>query len=711
MKFKAASTSSGSKDEHHQSRELRQSLNAKDYRLALDLRRGEVGGQNWIVARTLLERVSERTRESSDDVSRRIEFLCERNLGDMLRMEGNTGEALKRLVHAAELDSRDVVLWEEIGRLACSENKIRLARHAFQEGLRRSPNHWGCLSQLATVQIVLNRKDEASNTISRMKKLRPPTSLNSLALLRKRRVVHVETMRTKRRRHEIDTESNVLSLSEYTSNALGSLLLSALRSSDENRSMWVRVVSSSLNSNISNEVDVNDDDDNDNLLENVSTQMLTPSVRKQLLDIYIQQLYQERNLGLKSREISEALSSSSSSSLQIHGHSVQELMGNALLGRIVSVYSPNTAGTSSLWEEAIVFRFDRKTQSHLIITSEETKFMTLDASNYQKLWRFASDLPLGKEEEEEEEEAEDDDKDKDDDSDSSEGKKRRRTSRRTETLRLRESVEQFKLDPNKEIEILFSSCLSKTSSSLSLHPTVASLSTFSNTMVSSSVAALTLSSTTNVIVNTTSKTSNDVLRFVKQYLSSPKPLRTIVSLYLDWIYDNLPLKKKFGREYNCSTGFERPYKELTDCFECSGYKKQVVSSSSSTSLPVRGLLDMASLLFDRNINLNIQHGTSLSLASLCCSSSSQIHVAMSWRLLRSVPDDASHTTAKVYLLRGRLHERAGHLNDSLRALELALESSTSPYLRLDIQSKIQGTLFVLSLYLAPISISPISIQK
>ena len=113
MRFKALNTTGEVSNEStkQQSRELRQSQNAKDYRLALDLRREEkeVGGQNWIVARTLLTRVIERCADASDDLSRRINYLCERNLGDMLRMEGNAEEALQCLVRAAEVDARDVV--------------------------------------------------------------------------------------------------------------------------------------------------------------------------------------------------------------------------------------------------------------------------------------------------------------------------------------------------------------------------------------------------------------------------------------------------------------------------------------------------------------------------------------------------------------------------------------------------------------------------
>ena len=332
---------------------------------------------------------SDRTRrDASDDLSRRINYLCERNLGDMLRMEGNAEEALQCLVRAAELDARDVVLWEEIDDWHALNRKMKLARHAFREGLRRSPNHWGCLSQLATVQIVLNRKDEASKTISQMTKLRTPSSL-SLASLRKRRLAHVDNMQVRKRCRNFDNvEDNVLCLSECNVNALGSLLLNALRSSDENRNVSVQFVPASSSSSSSSS------HPKTNQTKGGDDSILSREMRKQMLDLHLQRLDHERNTGLKSSSSYERISKTTSSSIQIHGYSVEDLTGDALLGRDVCVVDSSSGSRNSgtaykKWRNGIVFSYNRETKTHLIVTSKgETKFTTLDASNYQKLWRF-----------------------------------------------------------------------------------------------------------------------------------------------------------------------------------------------------------------------------------------------------------------------------------------------------------------------------------
>ena len=693
MRFKALNTTEEVRSEsNHESRELRQSQNAKDYRLALDLRREkEIGGQNWIVARTLLTRVIERSADASDDLSRRLQYLCERNLGDMLRLEGKKEDALRCFVRAAELDARDVVLWEEIGRLACVNGKMKLARHAFREGLRRSPNHWGCLSQLATVEIVLNRKDEASKTISQMTKLRSLSGL-SLARLRKRRLLHVDNMQVKKRGRFFDfdsTEGNVLRLSECNANALGLLLLNALHASDENRIVSVCVVPSSstmTTSNSSSYRNTNHGDDNN---------VRSSDARKHILNQYLHRLRHERDTGLKYSSFHPKSTQKTSSSIHIHGYRIEDLTGDALLGHDIAFIDSSTG----VWEEGTVFRYDRKKKSHLILISKDTNvFTTLDPLDYKRLWRFASDASLEEKEDEEstdkdakeEEEEEEEEGGEDDDQGNL---KRKRRSRRTETIRRRESVEHFQFDFEQEIEFLFSKVMDRFDYSSCAS---SSSSTCPSPALFASSTSSPLPSDKTVSTKELVKTPNQVMSFVNQHLSSAKPLRTIMSMYFDWIFENLKSKEIFGQSYICSTRFGRPYKELTDHFERSGFKKTVFSStSSSVLLPVSVLLDTVTLLYERNINLEIQDATRLSLASLCCSSStSQTHIAMSWRLLSQCPQEEQDEQyqARVYLLRGKLHQRAGHVKDSLRALEFALKFSKNlslPSLSFEIERKIQ----------------------
>ena len=152
-------------------------------------------------------------------------------------------------------------------------------------------------------------------------------------------------------------------------------------------------------------------------------------------------------------------------------------------------------------------------------------------------------------------------------------------------------------------------------------------------------------------------------------------------------------------------------RNLQIVFEHSGFEKRILTSSSSISLPAPILLDIVTLLYvvfylfssshaqsthlyhlhnryDRNINLEIQNATRLSLASLCCSSSSsQIHIAMSWRLLTQCSENEYQ--ARMYLLRGRLHQRAGHMKDSLQALQIALKFAKKSSLCFEIENRIQ----------------------
>ena len=55
--------------------------------------------------------------------------------------------AIRLLSHA----DVDVVLWRRIGATALRLGDRQLARHAYEQGLKRSPTNWLCLQDLSSL--------------------------------------------------------------------------------------------------------------------------------------------------------------------------------------------------------------------------------------------------------------------------------------------------------------------------------------------------------------------------------------------------------------------------------------------------------------------------------------------------------------------------------------------------------------------------------
>lgn len=85
-----------------------------------------------------------------------LKYVALKNLGSIEVRLGNVRDGVAAYLDAVEIDSTDVTVWYKIGTLALTLFLYPLARVAFQEGLRCSPQHWPCLCNLMTVVYVLN---------------------------------------------------------------------------------------------------------------------------------------------------------------------------------------------------------------------------------------------------------------------------------------------------------------------------------------------------------------------------------------------------------------------------------------------------------------------------------------------------------------------------------------------------------------------------
>lgn len=56
-----------------------------------------------------------------------------------------------RCLHFVQVDASDVCVWYGVGKMAVQLGDVRLARHAFEQGLACSSGHWPCLDELVGV--------------------------------------------------------------------------------------------------------------------------------------------------------------------------------------------------------------------------------------------------------------------------------------------------------------------------------------------------------------------------------------------------------------------------------------------------------------------------------------------------------------------------------------------------------------------------------
>lgn len=70
-------------------------------------------------------------------------FLALKNLATVFLQQGSSHyeSALRCYLQAVEIDTKDSVVWNQLGTLACSMGLLSISRWAFEQGLLCSPNN------------------------------------------------------------------------------------------------------------------------------------------------------------------------------------------------------------------------------------------------------------------------------------------------------------------------------------------------------------------------------------------------------------------------------------------------------------------------------------------------------------------------------------------------------------------------------------------
>jgi len=64
-------------------------------------------------------------------------------------------KAVQFYLQAVDIDEKDVVVWNQLGTLSCALGSLNIARRAFEQGLKCSPNNWNCMEKLLEVLIAI----------------------------------------------------------------------------------------------------------------------------------------------------------------------------------------------------------------------------------------------------------------------------------------------------------------------------------------------------------------------------------------------------------------------------------------------------------------------------------------------------------------------------------------------------------------------------
>ncbi|WOG89454.1 hypothetical protein DCAR_0208692 [Daucus carota subsp. sativus] len=94
---------------------------------------------------------------ASDGHLLQLRFLALKNLATVFLQRGSNfrENALKCYLQAVEIDSKDSVVWNQLGTLSCSMGLLSISRWAFEQGLVCSPNNWNCMEKLMEVLIAI----------------------------------------------------------------------------------------------------------------------------------------------------------------------------------------------------------------------------------------------------------------------------------------------------------------------------------------------------------------------------------------------------------------------------------------------------------------------------------------------------------------------------------------------------------------------------
>ena len=86
-----------------------------------------------------------------------LRFLALKNLANVFAQQGRMyyEKVVQCYLHAVEIDEKDVVVWNQLGTLSCALGSLNIARRAFEQGLKCSPNNWNCMEKLLEVLIAI----------------------------------------------------------------------------------------------------------------------------------------------------------------------------------------------------------------------------------------------------------------------------------------------------------------------------------------------------------------------------------------------------------------------------------------------------------------------------------------------------------------------------------------------------------------------------
>ncbi|GMH10793.1 hypothetical protein Nepgr_012634 [Nepenthes gracilis] len=86
-----------------------------------------------------------------------LRFLALKNLATVFLQQGSAHyeSALHCYLQAVEIDTKDSVVWNQLGTLSCSMGLLSTSRWAFEQGLLCSPNNWNCMEKLLEVLIAI----------------------------------------------------------------------------------------------------------------------------------------------------------------------------------------------------------------------------------------------------------------------------------------------------------------------------------------------------------------------------------------------------------------------------------------------------------------------------------------------------------------------------------------------------------------------------
>ncbi|KAL9227273.1 hypothetical protein vseg_002982 [Gypsophila vaccaria] len=126
-----------------------QKLQAKEYEKARELLEG--------VLKDPLITTAQVESTAGDSHLLQLKFLALKNLASVFLQQGSAHyeSALNCYLQAVEIDTKDSVVWNKLGTLACSMGILNISRWAFEQGLVCSPNNWNCMEKLLEVLIAI----------------------------------------------------------------------------------------------------------------------------------------------------------------------------------------------------------------------------------------------------------------------------------------------------------------------------------------------------------------------------------------------------------------------------------------------------------------------------------------------------------------------------------------------------------------------------